>query len=456
MKSRILDAAFPFSASSPAQSRTTINQPAHRDPVERASGALHLLAQTSPDLEEVRDAITDIVHEDNRGRLTLSPGCRNLLRKGERKSEPVDLNDLVMSTIVLLNSELIRRRIEVETDLAGHLPVTFGDPVQLQQVLLNLFMNAMDAMASTAEPQRRIKVSTRATGRPMPSRCGSGIAAPASRRNRQDSNCSSRSTRPETHGLGLGLTICSTIAQAHGGKLRPGQSSGSGRGRGLVAAGPGVFGGCQMTDGMFTVFLVDDDAGVLKALSRLLRAKGYDVRPFASAEAFLEAMTRRLCRKLAPSSMSRCRVSTAWRCSKSSPPAASSGRSFSSPGKSDIPEKRARDEGRRRRFSDQTGARQGFAGCNCARRSRKMRERAKPAPRVAAIEAKIATLTPREREVLHPRDSRPAQQTDRRRFGNGGNDHQGPLRTDDGEARRAYGRRPGAPRRKASIAAHGK
>ena len=75
----------------------------------------------------------------------------------------------------------------VETDLAGHLPATFGDPVQLQQVLLNLFMNAMDAMASTAEPQRRIKVSTRAMeGDAVEVR--SGIAAPASNRNRKP-NC---------------------------------------------------------------------------------------------------------------------------------------------------------------------------------------------------------------------------------------------------------------------------
>ena len=94
-----------------------INQPLTAI-LSNAQAALHLLAQKSPDLEEVRDAINDIVHEDNRAGDVIAR-VRNLLRKGERKSEPVDLNELVTSTIALLNSELIRRRIEVETDLAG-------------------------------------------------------------------------------------------------------------------------------------------------------------------------------------------------------------------------------------------------------------------------------------------------------------------------------------------------
>ena len=117
-----------------------INQPLTAI-LSNAQAALHLLARQSPDLEEVRDALNDIVHEDNRAGDVIAR-LRNLLEKGERKTEPVDLNELVTSTIALLNSELIGRRIEVETDLASRLPATFGDPVQLQQELLNLFMNA--------------------------------------------------------------------------------------------------------------------------------------------------------------------------------------------------------------------------------------------------------------------------------------------------------------------------
>jgi signal transduction histidine kinase len=192
-----------------------INQPLTAI-LSNAQAALHLLAQKSPDLAEVRDAIHDIVHEDNRAGEVIQR-LRNLLRKGERKSEQIDLNDLVNSTIALLKNELIDRRIEVEIDLASGLPATAGDPVQLQQVLLNLFMNAMDAMASIPTARRRVMVSTRAA---------EGGALQVLIRDR------GHGIGPEDpallfkpfhtskeHGLGLGLTICSTIVQAHDGKL---------------------------------------------------------------------------------------------------------------------------------------------------------------------------------------------------------------------------------------------
>ena len=93
-----------------------INQPLTAI-LSNAQAALHLLAQKSPDLAEVRDALQDIVHEDNRAGEVIQR-LRNLMKKGERKSEPVDVNDLVNSTIALLNSELISRRINVKIDLA--------------------------------------------------------------------------------------------------------------------------------------------------------------------------------------------------------------------------------------------------------------------------------------------------------------------------------------------------
>src|SRR5262249_52974942 len=111
---------------------------------------------------EVRDVLQDIVHDNNRASEVIQ-GLRNLLKKGERTSEPVDINELVKSTLALLNSELIERRISVKLDLAGDLAATSGDPVQLQQVLLNLAMNAMDAMAAIPVAQRLVAVSTRST-----------------------------------------------------------------------------------------------------------------------------------------------------------------------------------------------------------------------------------------------------------------------------------------------------
>jgi len=181
-----------------------------------AQAARLLLAEKSPDLGMITEILGDIVQEDNRAGEVIRR-LRRLLRKGEIKSGPVDLNDLVQSTLRLLHSELIGRRVRVDLALTDQLPLASGDPVQLQQVVLNLIMNAMDSMNSTVPPRRLITIGTRV-------RTDAHIEVTIADRGRGVGvEAAGRLFQPffttKEHGLGLGRSICSTIVKGHGGEL---------------------------------------------------------------------------------------------------------------------------------------------------------------------------------------------------------------------------------------------
>jgi signal transduction histidine kinase len=119
----------------------------------------------------------------------------------------------------------VRRKISLDVELAANLPTIFGDPVQLQQVLLNVIMNAMEAMNSKAPSQRTINITTRANAMQVEAvivDSGQGIAA------EDQTQLFQPFFTTKEQGLGLGLSLCSTIVKSHGGKLNIENNAGGG------------------------------------------------------------------------------------------------------------------------------------------------------------------------------------------------------------------------------------
>ncbi len=181
-----------------------------------AEAGERLMAQTPPDLAEVRAILADIVEDDRRAAAVVGDLRRQIAKRAPDLAE-LDLNDVVAATLRLAGNEMRMRGVSVETRLErGGLPVR-GDKAQLQQVLINLMVNAADAMAGLTAEERRMTIETRlrADGwRELAVRdVGTGVASEI----RDGLFRPFRTTKP--NGLGLGLSICRTIAETHGGTL---------------------------------------------------------------------------------------------------------------------------------------------------------------------------------------------------------------------------------------------
>ena len=189
-----------------------------------AETAMDLLSQKNIDLGKIREIVADIIEDDSRASEVIGR-VRKLLRRGETRPEVIDANQLVESTMHLLRGEFIRQKVNIDFVPANNLPTISGDPVQLQQVLLNLIMNAMEAMSAKAASQRVINVMTRANDKKIEVAIvdfGSGLAVEDKVRLFEPFFTTKK------HGLGLGLSICSTIITAHGGTLSIENNAGDG------------------------------------------------------------------------------------------------------------------------------------------------------------------------------------------------------------------------------------
>ena len=184
--------------------------------LSNAQAAQRFLADDHADPNELRDILADIVAEDKRAGEVIRR-LRLLLKKGEVQHQPLSVNEVTLEVIKLVRSELVNQNFTVQTHLAPDLPIIHADGVQLQQVLLNLVMNACEAMADAQSRARKITLRTErcqdGSVHLSVADCGPGIP-PEKLEQIFDSFYT---TKPQ--GMGLGLAVCRSIITAHGGNL---------------------------------------------------------------------------------------------------------------------------------------------------------------------------------------------------------------------------------------------
>src|SRR4029077_19325339 len=168
------------------------------------------------DLREISELLGDII-ADGRRASDVMLGIRAMVKKGQVARRLVDLNEVVMDAVRMVSPDAVLRSCQVETSLDASLRAIEGDPVQLQQVLLNLVINAFDAMRDTPVNGRRVVIATQSNGdgtvRTSVRDYGTGISE----------EMRDRVFDPffttKTEGLGMGLAIVRSIVESHGGTI---------------------------------------------------------------------------------------------------------------------------------------------------------------------------------------------------------------------------------------------
>jgi C4-dicarboxylate-specific signal transduction histidine kinase len=184
--------------------------------LSNAQAAMRFLDSGPAKSGELREILKDIAEEDRRAGEVIVR-MRAMLRKENAQMVAEDLNEIVGEVLSMLRSELLIRKVTSITHLAPQLPRVIGDRVRLQQVLMNLIVNACDAMAGDRPPERKVTVETEDTRdgfvQVSVADCGSGFPV----RDSAEMFEAFRTTKPD--GLGLGLVICRSIIESHGGQL---------------------------------------------------------------------------------------------------------------------------------------------------------------------------------------------------------------------------------------------
>jgi C4-dicarboxylate-specific signal transduction histidine kinase len=192
--------------------------------VANAGAGLRWLARTPPDLGEARETFEQIVR-DGRHAAEVIQGLRSMFKSEELAHVSIDLNQLIHEVLALVEGVLQSHRVVVRTELDGMLGPVTGNRVQLQQVLFNLVTNAIEAMQSTADRTMLIKSELESAGevRVTVEDSGSGIDP------KDIDKIFSTFFTTKLEGMGMGLSICRSIIESHGGRLwaSPGPSRGA-------------------------------------------------------------------------------------------------------------------------------------------------------------------------------------------------------------------------------------
>jgi len=191
-----------------------VNQPIAAA-VTDANTCLRWLKRDRPDLEEAHEAASRVVKDVTRAADIVSR-VRSQFKKGALERELVDVNDVVREILVLLRSEATRYSISVRTELAGDLPQVTGDRVQLQQVMMNLIMNSIDAMKAVDET-RELAIHSQRMENEQLLVCvtDTGVGLPPQRAEQ----IFNAFFTTKAHGTGMGLRISRSILESHGGRL---------------------------------------------------------------------------------------------------------------------------------------------------------------------------------------------------------------------------------------------
>jgi PAS domain S-box-containing protein len=192
-----------------------VNQPI-ATAVTSANAGLRWLAARPPNLDEVRNAFDLIIKAGNQAGEVIGRN-RALIKKVPAQKAALDINETILETIALAGSEMRRHCVLLQTDLANDLPRVWGDRVHLQQVTLNLIMNAIEAMSEVSEASRELLIGTR-VGAPDGVIVSVWDSGPGLKPESLDRLFDPfYTTKPG--GMGMGLSICRSIVEAHGGRL---------------------------------------------------------------------------------------------------------------------------------------------------------------------------------------------------------------------------------------------